>query len=256
MNFSDWKQWHAAQINQDHVDDQARFSQLPVAAFSVAVEIIKTRQTADPSAFAQHAANLDALLEAWKPFDTRDNWQQWPREPRTFGRYHRSGDSALHVALLFAESIENALVISKVLAFGTGPLEDLDASQFEQWQQAFVDEIEQRALAGVLDDWSMAAIRRDSELLIRQVIAEARENESQRKDAEGRAVTVDQIVNALVTAGSPVKSRSAVEGWTKLADFPKPLNTRRPKTYPFQPVQKWVMQHQGIGIRWSESQVT
>lgn len=195
------------------------FWHLPLLAFDSALSLVKGRKSDSPRQFASKAFGLLATNEKWKQLAVELRyWDDWTEDPVPFGRYHRVGDSALHTTILFAESVANVLLATKVQSLNLFDLDLIAEDHFATWQNAFNVELE-TMLIPQLSSWSMPELHRDGEILIRQVQKEIRLFERSFGNRD-KSETEFQV-------GAAAPQESDVTEWMKPADALKYVGLKR-----------------------------
>lgn len=155
-------------------------------AFDIAVGIVKLAKLNQLTGaeLENRQKQLSAKWKQWTEFKHRSEvWAIWPHKPTSFGQYQNSGSCAVEVAIQFAETIWSAIEGAKVASLSRFKVEPGDTEAFETWAKAVTVELQTTTLD--LGSWTMAALRRDSQLLrhaIRAEFGEVVKNSPQETD--------------------------------------------------------------------------
>lgn len=170
----------ADEAEQSQLDPLGKFAALGAVAFDRAATLAKMAASKQPPtvpAFLGEFVRLDAFISRWRKLPDREQlWQCWPATPGvTYGHYMRAGDSALDLAIVFAESVRGAVLVAR--AFSTQTFQT-DAMVVEpppdakllKWRDAVMKELAEKTLD--LRNWPMADLHRDTDSLLRRINAE------------------------------------------------------------------------------------
>jgi len=151
----------------------ALFAWLAALAFDKAVGIVQCRDGNDVDIFIGHQVRMDSGLSAWKSLPGKEfAWSKWPNIPTTFGQYQHAGDSALQVALSFADTVSSAVAFGRLKGMQKhiDQLRPMMSTDLVAWMKATRNELESHTLD--LANWPRAAILRDASLIHRSIEAE------------------------------------------------------------------------------------
>jgi len=145
--------------------NKLEFAMLVSEAFDAAKTIVHQRQRGTPTEFLHRVQRLSVDFKA---IENCEHWQKWPKSPVTFGKFHRAGDSAMHVAFMFTRCVDAAIHFAKLKTIGMPKdLDKLTQEQLSAWMEASRIELETTTLE--LSNWSPAELMRDADLLQRQI---------------------------------------------------------------------------------------
>ena len=132
-------------------------------------------------------------------------WRAWPKNPGTTFSW-KAGDSALHVAIIFARMILAATEHARLQSLGGYDLAPLPVApepdaRFSSWRDATVSELREHTLPA-LPTWQMWEIHRDRGALLCKVASEWEQatGEDSAKVIEVDPLSIDAIVRLFQSA--------------------------------------------------------
>lgn len=159
------------------IDDKVQqFAFIIDDCFSAATQIVVAVKAGQlPAAkfqSLQHA--LAGGIQRWRQFkQASEVWAIWPQRPTSFGQFQEAGSCAAEVAIRFSNTVYSAIEFAKVASLSQFNVAKGDEEQFEKWATAAASELETTTLD--LESWSLAAVRRDSQLIAYAIRAELAE---------------------------------------------------------------------------------
>lgn len=195
MSYSGQMRVAAAQIKlQLELRDSnwVRFAWLGAKAFESATAVLFSAvvnggQTSNQ--FIAHGCYLKTSLEMIKAFEnTKEIWESWPLKLTRFGQYHFSGQSALDLAIKFANGMGTEVALARLKAYPGQAIEGRELGELTEWQTQFRWELnERRSELAEMPNWALHQ-ERDTVLDgIKNELVVALENTCDKQRAEAVA---------------------------------------------------------------------
>jgi hypothetical protein len=156
------------QLTAEKMDHEKYFA-IVSDGFDGACQIVHEQNKVTEGGLLLAIKQLETLKATQAP---KGFWEQWPKQPTTFGSYYRSGMSALGVAKCFSESVFSMLHVAKVTHFGMPDLFKLEDHELALLAQETVEK-----LRDIIDfeEWSGVKRFRDIDLMKNKIYMEWQE---------------------------------------------------------------------------------
>lgn len=195
MSYAEQMRVAAAEIKLrlDYLDSNwVRFAWLGATAFESATAVLFSAVVngGQPSnQFIAHGCYLKTSLEMIKAFEnTKEIWESWPLKLTRFGQYHFSGQSALNLAIKFANGMGTEVALARLKAYPGQAIEGRELGELTEWQTQFRWELnERRSELAEMPNWALHQ-ERDTVLDgIKNELVVALENAGDKQRAEAVA---------------------------------------------------------------------